>query len=250
MLKSRAGHNYWPLGVQPTLRGDARASPITTLAATFTSMSINAAADDASVAAAKPAAESAAAASASDVDAAEELFKKGLACASSTPPDHAEAVDWWLLAAEKGSAEAAHNLGVVYLEGRPGVATDEVLSVKWVTAAAKRGEPKSLFYLGRRFAEGKGVRLARSRAHRRSSRPPAHHQPRRSTLPPLPSPPRAGAARPRQGAAALGRRNAAGRHGLHHRDGQPPLERRGRRQGPASSPQAVDEGGAGRGGRR
>ena len=59
-------------------------------------------------------------------------------------------------AAEAGSANAMHNLGVKYATGA-GVAADNATAVRWVRAAAEGGFPNAMTNLANRLREGRGV---------------------------------------------------------------------------------------------
>ena len=71
--------------------------------------------------------------------------------------DHAVAVDWYRKAAEKGHAQAQHNLGVSYDEGE-GVALDDAQAAHWYRKAAEQGHAESQHNLAR------DVRRRRERA--------------------------------------------------------------------------------------
>jgi uncharacterized protein len=70
--------------------------------------------------------------------------------------DDAQAVKWFLLAANQGNAVAQFNLGVMHAEGQ-GVPQDYVEAVKWYRRAAEQGEARAQFNLGVSYAEGQGV---------------------------------------------------------------------------------------------
>ena len=55
------------------------------------------------------------------------------------PRDDAEAVRWFRLAAEQGTAIAQYNLGVAYATGR-GVPQDYVSAHMWLNLAAEAGD--------------------------------------------------------------------------------------------------------------
>ncbi len=55
------------------------------------------------------------------------------------PQDNAEAVRWFRRGAEQGFAEAQHNLGVMYGQGR-GVQQDYVQAHMWISLAAAQGK--------------------------------------------------------------------------------------------------------------
>ena len=54
------------------------------------------------------------------------------------PQDYAEAMKWFLLAAEQGVADAQFNLGVMYEDGN-GVHEEEVQAENWYRLAAEQG---------------------------------------------------------------------------------------------------------------
>lgn len=70
--------------------------------------------------------------------------------------NHAEAVKWYRMSAERGFAIAQENLGVKYANGR-GVEKDESEAVKWYRKAAEQGRPSSQYLLGCCYDQGKGV---------------------------------------------------------------------------------------------
>ena len=69
------------------------------------------------------------------------------------PPDHAETLEWYRLAAEKGDARAQVHLGFIHQQGR-GVPQDHDEAVKWYRLAAAQGQ----YNLAVRFIKGSGVR--------------------------------------------------------------------------------------------
>jgi TPR repeat protein len=56
------------------------------------------------------------------------MFQQG----QGMPINHAEAAEWYRKAAEQGYAEAQHELGMQYAEGR-GVFRDNVLAYMWLS---------------------------------------------------------------------------------------------------------------------
>ncbi len=69
-----------------------------------------------------------------------------------------EAIEFWIDAAAKGSAYAAHRLGVEYMDGKPGVVSrDYAKAVQYHTQAAKMGIALSMFDLGSLNESGSGV---------------------------------------------------------------------------------------------
>jgi hypothetical protein len=71
--------------------------------------------------------------------------------------DPKSAAYWFRLAAEKGNAEAAVSLGVLYEQGR-GVPHSDGEAVRWYRRAALRGHPNGQACLGYHLKEGKGVK--------------------------------------------------------------------------------------------
>jgi len=72
------------------------------------------------------------------------------------PQDYEEAVKWYRKAAEQGIAASQFNLGVSYENGR-GVPQDFEEAVKWYRKAAERGVAAAQFTLGVRYDNGQGV---------------------------------------------------------------------------------------------
>lgn len=69
-----------------------------------------------------------------------------------------EAIEYWIGAAAKGSAYAAHRLGVEYMDGKPGVVQrDYAKSMQYHTQAARAGISLSMFDLGSLNEFGNGV---------------------------------------------------------------------------------------------
>jgi TPR repeat protein len=69
---------------------------------------------------------------------AEEEFEKGQSAYENE--DYAEAVKWYLKAAEKGHASAQFNLYDIYREGKKGVKANMNEALKWVLKAAEQGD--------------------------------------------------------------------------------------------------------------
>lgn len=67
-----------------------------------------------------------------------------------------EAVAWYRRAAEKGSATAQNNLGMMYLHGGV-VNQDEIAAAKWLRKAAEQGLGLSQVNLGLMYLAGQGV---------------------------------------------------------------------------------------------
>ena len=70
--------------------------------------------------------------------------------------DDAVVEKWYRKAAERGSAEAQNNLGLMYALGR-GVAQDDAEAVKWFRKAAKQGYAPAQNNLGAMRRQGRGV---------------------------------------------------------------------------------------------
>lgn len=70
--------------------------------------------------------------------------------------DYKKAYQLWLIDAEKGSAVAQRNLGLMYEEGL-GVPQQVRKAVKWYRMAAEQGEKLSQYYLALMLEEGEGV---------------------------------------------------------------------------------------------
>lgn len=70
--------------------------------------------------------------------------------------DYKKAYQLWLVDAEKGSAVAQRNLGLMYEEGL-GVPQQVRKAVKWYRMAAEQGEKLSQYYLALMLEEGEGV---------------------------------------------------------------------------------------------
>ncbi len=69
---------------------------------------------------------------------------------------NAEALAHAYLTANKGGAEAQHNLGVMYADGM-GVPQDSMAAAKWFTLAAEQGHASAQFNLGGMYGLGKGI---------------------------------------------------------------------------------------------
>ncbi|HMI97473.1 MAG TPA: tetratricopeptide repeat protein [Micropepsaceae bacterium] len=71
--------------------------------------------------------------------------------ASSVPIGELEAK------AKEGDAKAARDLGLRYLAGGDGLATNEAEAARWLLSAAYKGEPTAEYWLGTLYARGRGV---------------------------------------------------------------------------------------------
>ena len=69
----------------------------------------------------------------------------------------AVAVKWCRRAAEQGDAIAQSHLGLMYENGRGGVAEDDVEAVRWYRKAAEQGNGRAQFNLGLMYFSGEGV---------------------------------------------------------------------------------------------
>jgi len=66
------------------------------------------------------------------------IWVRGYQNGRGVPQDDAEAIKWYLKAAEKGDAAARNNLGWMCQNGR-GVPQDDAEAVKWYLKAAEQG---------------------------------------------------------------------------------------------------------------
>ena len=72
------------------------------------------------------------------------------------PQDYAEAVKWYLLAAEQGHDWAQYSFGSMYEHGR-GISENDAEAVKWYRKAAEQGNAFAQTDLGHMYARGRGV---------------------------------------------------------------------------------------------
>ncbi len=72
--------------------------------------------------------------------------------------DRAEAVKWFMKAAEKDIVEAYFNLGICYANGW-GVPKDDSEAAKWLRKAADKGDADAQFRLGNLYDNGRGVAM-------------------------------------------------------------------------------------------
>ena len=70
--------------------------------------------------------------------------------------DYKKAYQLWLIDAEKGSAVAQRNIGLMYEDGL-GVPQEARKAVQWYRMAAEQGEKLAQYYLGLLLEEGEGV---------------------------------------------------------------------------------------------
>ena len=70
--------------------------------------------------------------------------------------DYEKAHNLWLIEAEKSSAVARTNIGLLYEDGL-GVPQSDKEAVKWYRIAAEQGEPRAQYYLGTAFEDGRGI---------------------------------------------------------------------------------------------
>jgi len=69
-----------------------------------------------------------------------------------------EAIVYWTQAAANGDADAAHRLGVEYMDGKPGVVQrDYAKALQYHRQAAVAGNPMSMFDVGTMYEYGDGV---------------------------------------------------------------------------------------------
>ena len=67
---------------------------------------------------------------------------------SYTHLDYAQAVYWYRKAADQGNAAAQNSLGFMYVNGRGGLAQDDVQAVYWYRKAADQGNAEAQTNLG------------------------------------------------------------------------------------------------------
>lgn len=81
------------------------------------------------------------------------------------PQNHRKAVTWFRKAANQGYAKARFNLAVMYEHGR-GVPQDYQEATKWYHKAADQGDARAQFNLGSLYYEGHGVVQDYVQAHK------------------------------------------------------------------------------------
>lgn len=85
------------------------------------------------------------------------MYRLGkLAEQGAAPGGRARAIQLYADAANGGVAQAAHNLGFLYLQGR-GLPRDSAEAAKWFTLAAEKGVPESQYNLGLMLFRGDGL---------------------------------------------------------------------------------------------
>ena len=95
---------------------------------------------------------------AADAGSPEGLHRLGLVYAegtAGTPRDEAKAVALFEKAAAAGHVRAQINLGILYMRGQ-GIPRDLVQARAWLEKAAATGDPQALYSLGRAMSEGEG----------------------------------------------------------------------------------------------
>jgi TPR repeat protein len=70
--------------------------------------------------------------------------------------DYKKAHQLWLIEAEKGSAVAQANIGLLYGDGL-GVPQSDREAAKWYRMSAEQGERRAQYYMGTVYEEGRGV---------------------------------------------------------------------------------------------
>jgi TPR repeat protein len=66
---------------------------------------------------------------------------------NAAPREDAQAVGWYLKAANQGDCEAQYSLGLMYRQG-PGLLRDEAQAVRWLRQAAGLGHAGAQYHLG------------------------------------------------------------------------------------------------------
>jgi TPR repeat protein len=75
-----------------------------------------------------------------------------------------EALNWYLLAANQGSAAAKNEVGIIYKNGF-GIPQDYTEAVKWLRLASQQGHTSAQFVLAEMYQNGQGVLKNNVRAH-------------------------------------------------------------------------------------
>ncbi|MBK6758554.1 MAG: sel1 repeat family protein [Moraxellaceae bacterium] len=81
-----------------------------------------------------------------------QMYRNG----EGVPKDYAQAMSWYLKAAEQGEASAQFNLGLMYEKGR-GVPQDDGQAVVWYKKAAEQSHAIAQYNLGVMYAKGVGM---------------------------------------------------------------------------------------------
>lgn len=84
------------------------------------------------------------------------FYQAGERIPGGVKADPAEAVKWYILAAEQNQQEAIFHLARLYLNGE-GVKADSAEAVKWFTKGAEAGNPDAQWMLGMCYRKGAGV---------------------------------------------------------------------------------------------
>ncbi|MBF0170479.1 MAG: sel1 repeat family protein [Nitrospinae bacterium] len=82
-----------------------------------------------------------------------------------TPPDPAEAMRWYLAAANGGNLQAAFEVATHYQQGR-GVVVDAAEAFRWYSRLAEQGHAGAQYLLGMMYANGEGTPVNRAEALR------------------------------------------------------------------------------------
>lgn len=83
-------------------------------------------------------------------------FYRAVELTSGKDKNYEKAIELFAKAAQRGLAQAQHNLGVAYYNGY-GVTKDTKEAVRWYTRAAKQGFAQAQFCLGVMYHNGYGV---------------------------------------------------------------------------------------------
>jgi clan AA aspartic protease (TIGR02281 family) len=85
---------------------------------------------------------------------AEELVERGRK--AQADKNYSEAMRWYQMAAAEGNFAAAHNIGVLYLNGL-GVSQNYTEAMHWLLIAANKGRRESQYNIGALYERGLGV---------------------------------------------------------------------------------------------
>ncbi len=89
-------------------------------------------------------------------DCVESMYSLGLMANESE--DYQSAFRWYTTAAEKGHSDAAHNLGVYYLNGNDFIKPSNELAFKWFETSANHGNALAQCALGDMYLQGVGCK--------------------------------------------------------------------------------------------